>query len=106
MERFLTFSPDGRRLAYASMRDGDWDIYEARLTREEDKGFSGTAPFEEVAIVDTDSDTYQPVYSPDGGRIAYLNNRTEIRVLDIASGTSVEVLPGAAAAGATRPDRI
>ncbi|MCB1489330.1 MAG: PD40 domain-containing protein, partial [Bauldia sp.] len=97
MERFLTFSPDGRRLAYASMRDGDWDIYEARLTREEDKGFSGTAPFEEVAIVDTDSDTYQPVYSPDGGRIAYLNNRTEIRVLDIASGTSVEVLPGDAA---------
>lgn len=96
MERFVSFSPDGRRLTYASHRQGKWDIYEARLTRDQDTVFTGAAPFEEVALVEGETGSYQPLYSPDGGRIAYVDERTSIRVLDIAAGSSIEVMPGSA----------
>lgn len=92
-ERFVSFSQDGRKLLYASERGGDWDIYESRLTRDADTGFSGAAPFEEALLLDSDSDSYQPLYSPVGDKIAYVDNRSTIRVLDTTTGDSVEVLP-------------
>jgi Tol biopolymer transport system component len=96
-ERYVDFSPDGRRLAYASERDGTWDIIEVRLLRDEDKHFSGAAPFKEVALVGGNADAFQPVYSPSGDRIAYLKNRTAIVIYDIAAGRSIEVQPADAA---------
>ncbi len=93
LERFIAWAPDGRRLAYASERDGTWDIVEASLTRDADEGFSGAAPLDEKTLVGGETDDFQPLYSPDGDRIAYLRNRTELRVHDIAAGTSVSVLP-------------
>lgn len=97
LERYIDFAPDGRRLVYASERNGTWDIIEARLVNKEDKTFSGAAPVEEVVLVGGDEDTYKPLYSPKGDRIAYLHERTALRVLDMATGKSVEVLPGDAA---------
>ncbi|WP_281841453.1 S41 family peptidase [Sinisalibacter aestuarii] len=92
-ERFVTWGPDGRRLAYASERDGTWDVVEAQLTRDEDTGFAGAAPFKEHVLIGTGDDDFQPAYSPDGTHLAYIRHRTELRVLDIATGTSAVVLP-------------
>jgi tricorn protease len=91
-ERSVSFSPDGRRLLYASERGGTWDVFEARLRRPDDLMFSGVAPFDEVRVIGGDSDNFQPVYSPDGKRIAYRADRNTLRVHDLSTKTSVEVL--------------
>ncbi len=96
LERYVSFAPDGRRLVYASERDGSWDIVEASLLRESDKGFSGAGPLEEKVLVGTEADEYQPAYAPDGKRIAYFHDRTELRVFDSETGTSITVLPAEA----------
>lgn len=91
-ERGVTFSPDGRSLLFASEREGTWDIYRSTLRRAEDKRFSGGAPLVETKVVGGPGDSFQPVWSPDGTRIAYREDRNSIRVLELAGGTSIEVL--------------
>lgn len=91
-ERFVSYSPDGRALLYASDRNGDWDLFETRLVREADTHLSDAVPVEERVLLDTDTASYQPKYSPDGTKVAYVHERTSLRVLDIASGSSVEIL--------------
>lgn len=91
-ERDVSFAPDGRGLIYASERNGDWDLYTARLTQEADSSFVGAAPFAETVILDTDADTYQPRYASDGARVGYRHERAAIRVLDTDTGESIEVL--------------
>ena len=36
-ESDVVFSPDGKKLAYASEREGIWNIYTAEMSRKEDK---------------------------------------------------------------------
>jgi len=91
-ERGVSWSPDGRRLLYASERSGTWDLIEVRLRRPQDATFSGVAPFDETELVGGASDDFQPVYSPRGDRVAYRADRNSLRVFDIAAKTSVEVL--------------
>lgn len=91
-ERGVGWSPDGRRLLYASERSGTWDVVEARLRRPQDATFSGVAPFDETVLVGGPTDDFQPVYSPRGDRVAYRADRNSLRVFDIAAKTSVEVL--------------
>jgi len=91
-ERYLSFAPDGRTLVYASERNGRWEVMAARLRREQDAGFAGVAPFDEKVLVSAEGDTFQPLVSPDGTRLAYRQDRVTLRVLDLKSGRSVEVL--------------
>ncbi|WP_375690422.1 S41 family peptidase [Pseudooceanicola sp. LIPI14-2-Ac024] len=92
-ERSVSFAPDGRKLLYAAEREGDWDIYETALVREGDTSFLKAIELAESVAIDTETDALQPAYSPDGTRIAYRDDRNAIRVLDIASGETTEVLP-------------
>ncbi|MXN64105.1 protease [Stappia sp. GBMRC 2046] len=96
-ERSIDFSPDGRKLLYAAEREGDWDLYETEIARENDATFTDALELKERALLDTDTDALQPLYSPDGKRVAYRDDRNAIRVLDIESRNSVEVLPDSAA---------
>lgn len=91
-ERHVSFSPDGRTLFYASERAGHWDVMAASLRREQDTAFTGAAPFEEEVLVGGEGDAFQPLLSPDGTRLAYRQDRVTLRVLDLQSGRSVEVL--------------
>jgi len=92
-ERSVGFSPDGRKLLYASDRQVDWDLFESRIVRASDSGFVEAADIEETVLLDTDTDLLQPLYSPKGGKVAYRDGRNAIKVLDIASGAIVEALP-------------
>jgi tricorn protease len=92
-ERGVSYAPDGRKLLYATERNGNWDLIEARLKRAQDKGFSGVAPFDEALLVGGPADDFQPLYSPRGDRVAYRGDRSSLRVFDIAAKTSIEVLP-------------
>lgn len=95
-ERSVGFSPDGRKLLYASDRQVDWDLFESRIVRASDRGFVEAADIEETVLLDTDTDLLQPLYSPKGGKVAYRDGRNAIKVLDIASGAKVEALPDSA----------
>jgi tricorn protease len=96
-ERSVSFSPDGTALLYASDRQIDWDLFETRIVRAgEDGGFVGAAELGETVLLDTETDLLQPLYSPQGDKVAYRDDRNAIKVLDIASGAIREALPDSA----------
>jgi Tol biopolymer transport system component/C-terminal processing protease CtpA/Prc len=87
-ERSVTFSPDGRSLLYAGERGGSWNLYRTDLTDDDEPSFFNATAMEEKAVLEIDAETFQPHFSPDGKEIAYLQDRTELKVLNLASGDS------------------
>lgn len=93
-ERNLCFSPDGRSVIYSAERNGVWNIYQTQLARKEDKYFTYAAELNETPLTTNSNACFQPEISPDGKMIAYLENRTTIKVMDIKSGKSRTILDG------------
>lgn len=93
-ERNLDFNSDGTKLLYSGERGESWNIYEASLGREEDKYFYNATIINEKPVIKTDEETFQATYSPDDKEIAFLENRTTLRVKNIASGEIRTVMPG------------
>lgn len=93
-ERSVSFSPDGRSLIYASERNGIWNIYQTTLDNKDDKEFVYAQSFTEEQLTKTPEASFQPVYSPDGKSVAYLESRTTLKVLDLKSKKSKTVLDG------------
>ena len=81
-ERSVSFHNDGRTLLYTAERNGRWGLYETSIVNQEEPYFFAATAFEEVALLVEDTDSFQPVYSPDGNKVAFLSSRDEIRVLD------------------------
>ncbi len=93
-ERSVSFSPDGKSLLYAGERDGSWNVYRTdRIDPEETAFFNATA-LKESAVVATPAEEFQPAFSPDGKEVAYLEERTTLKVQNLATGRSRVVLPG------------
>lgn len=93
-ERNLSFSPDGKNLVYASERNGIWNIYQTSLAREDDKYFLYAKEYKEIQLTDGSVPSFRPLYSPDGKEIAYLEDRTTIKVLNLESKNTRTVLEG------------
>ena len=93
-ERSVSFSPDGRSLLYASERGQSWNLYVSRIAREEEKYFYIATVLDEDAILTSAEETFQPKFSPDGKEVAYLEERTTLRVLDLDTKRIRTVLPG------------
>jgi Tol biopolymer transport system component/C-terminal processing protease CtpA/Prc len=93
-ERNVDFSPDGRSLVYSAERNGVWNIYKTDLVRADDKFFCYAREFKETQLTNTNLPSFQPLFSPDGKEIAYLENRSEIRVLNLATNQSRKVMDG------------
>jgi tricorn protease len=93
-ERSVSFSPDGRSLLYASERGQNWKIYRTDLTDKDEPNFFNATAFKESPVIEGTAEAFQPSFSPDGNEIAYLEERTTLKVLDVKSGKSRIVLPG------------
>jgi tricorn protease len=93
-ERSVRFSPDGRSLAYASERGNRWRIYRTSLTDKTEPNFFNATAMKETLLVGGDAEAFQPRWSPDGNEIAYLEDRTAVKVLDLRTGRTRLVLPG------------
>lgn len=93
-ERNVSFSPDGRTLLYATERNGSWDLYTTSIVRKEEPYFFQATVLKEEALLATPAEEFQPRYSPDGKEVAYLEERTELKVLNVASKQTRTVVPG------------
>lgn len=82
-ERDVDFAPDGRTLVYSSERNGLWQLYTSTIIRKEEKKFAYATELKEERLTNSDVASFQPQYSPDGKEIAFLENRTAIRVINL-----------------------
>ena len=92
-ERSITWGDDNRTLYYAGERGQSWNIYKSSVTRDEEDGFANSTIITEEPVIETDDETFQPVCSPDGKKLVYLKNRTELMVLDLATKKSSTLIP-------------
>lgn len=92
-ERNASFSPDGRTILYASERNGSWDLYTTSLARKEESHFFNATVLKEEPLLATPAEEFQPAYSPDGKEVAYLEERTILKVLNLATRQTRTVLP-------------
>lgn len=93
-ERNVVFSPDGRSMAYSAERGDTWGIYQSSLVRKEDKYFTYAREVKEEPLVVTGNASFQPDYSPDGKELAFLEDRTTLRVVNLKSKKVRTVLDG------------
>ncbi|HQN74136.1 MAG TPA: peptidase S41, partial [bacterium] len=93
-ERWVSFHPDGRKLLYSSFRNGSWNIYETVLEDENELYFFASTKMTEKPLIEGKFNTFQPSYSPDGKKVAYLRERTELVVYDTEKNLHTTVLSG------------
>ena len=91
-ERFVTFTPDGKGVVYASEREGKWNIYKSTRVRAEEPFLYASTILEESVLLTDSVDVYQPQYSPDGKKLAYVWNRRTLRIKDLESGSTIDLL--------------
>jgi tricorn protease len=92
-ERSVGWSPDGRTLVYAAEKDKNWNIYTTSIIRKEEPYFYVSTVLKEEAVVATPAEEFQPAFSPDGKEVAYLEDRTTLKVINLATKKTRVVLP-------------
>lgn len=93
-ERDIDFAPDGRSLVYASERGGLWQLYTSSIVRKDEKLFTYATELKEERLTNSDVASFRPRYSPDGKEVAFLENRTAIRVINLKSKVVRTVMDG------------
>lgn len=91
-ERSASFSPDGRTILYAGERNSSWNLYQSKLMNPDDKYFFNATLIKEETLLETPAETFQPAYAPNGKEIAFLEERTELRILNLEKKTIRTVL--------------
>jgi len=92
-ERMIEFSPDGRSIIYSVEKDSSWDIDRLHIANKDEPYFYAATIIQDTPIIAMAKDEFQPLYSPDGKKIAYLEERNILKVYDIETKKTVTVIP-------------
>ena len=85
-----SWGADNRTLAYASERNGYWNIYIAKIARAEDPNFPNATVIEEKPLFKDDKiDRTEPHFSPDGKELAYVEDRCRLMVKNIENAKEI-----------------
>lgn len=91
----LVWGKDGRELYYVSERDGKYNIYKATIAREEDPNFSNATLIKEEPVFKADGkERTNPELSPDGKKLAYVEDRNNLMVMDLATKKTKQLTNG------------
>ena len=93
-ERVVAFSPDGRTLVYDSERDGQWQLFTAEIKNPAEKRFAYATEIVEKPLYKGAGVAQQPAFSPDGKKVAFLEDRTTLRVIDLKTKAVNTALDG------------
>lgn len=108
-EAGVDFAPDGRSLVYASERNGNWQLFIAKIAHKDDPNFSNATVIEEEPIfaalpdlcVDgskpldfSQTERAYPKFSPDGKKVAFIEDRTYLKVVDLKTRQVTPVTDG------------
>ena len=94
-EAGVTFAPDNRTLAYASERNGNWELYLAKIARKEEANFpNATLIEEEVLLPSAKVERAYPRFSPDGKELAFIEDRNRLMVMNLDTKKVRQVTDG------------
>lgn len=82
-ERYVTWHPDGDRVALISDRDGNNEVYEINLRN-----------FEWTRLTETGEEEYAPDYCPSGAFLAYFRGNKKLIVRNLDSGQEKTAVNG------------
>lgn len=82
-ERNICFSPDGKSIAYGSERGGVWQIYQTKIKNDKEKNFTYATELAEEQLTHSSLTSQMPQYSPDGKKVAFYEDRSTLKVLDL-----------------------
>lgn len=92
-ERMVSWSPDSKTLIYSAERNDNWDIYTCKMGRKEDLYFFSSTVLKEEPLIASQAEEFLPKYSPDGKKVAYIENRNILRVLDLDTKKTITLIP-------------
>lgn len=94
-ESDVCWGPDNRTLVYASERSGKWQLVKATITRKEDLNFpNATIIKEEIIAPDKSVNRTSPKFSPDGKKLAFIEEGERLMVMDLKSKAVTQVTDG------------
>ncbi len=82
-ERTVSFSPDGRTLVFDSDVDGIWQLFTAKIKDDKEKQFAYASDIVIEPLYKCETSAMQPQFSPDGKKVAFLEDRTELKIIDV-----------------------
>lgn len=91
----VCWGPDNRTLVYATERNGNWQLVKATIARKQDPNFpNATLIKEELLIPDAQLNRKQPEFSPDGKKLAFVENNERLMVMDVKTKKITQVTDG------------
>ena len=82
-ERHIDISSDGRTIVYAGERNNSWNLYTQSLANKDEKYFTNALELKEDVLLENTAESFQPKFSPNGEVIAYLEDRTKLKTIDL-----------------------